>query len=100
MPPRWLSRDKLIQIPNEWIKEVAGRNNPPTTSLNGWINVGQKVYYSPEHNKTVMKNPEAVEVFSKKGVLRNFAKFTGKHVYQGLCQALAEASSSGILRNF
>ena len=96
MPPRWLSRDKLIQIPNEWIKEVAGRNNPPTTSLNGWINVGQKFYYSPEHNKTVIKNPEAVEVFSKKGVLRNFAKFTGKHLCQRPFLVKLQALGTGI----
>ena len=33
----------------------------------------------------ILITPEAVaEVFCKKGILRNFAKFTGKH----LCQSL------------
>ena len=30
------------------------------------------------------RKTEAVEVFCKKGVLRNFAKLTGKHLYQSL----------------
>ena len=53
------------------------------------------------------------DVFCKKGVLRNFAKFTGKHLYQSLyfnkvagqvCNFIKTGSSTGvflwILRNF
>ena len=29
------------------------------------------------------------EVFCKKSILRNFEKFTGKHLYQGLCYSLS-----------
>ena len=31
-----------------------------------------------------MKRSSRPEVFYKKGVLKNFAKFTGKHLYQSL----------------
>ena len=45
----------------------------------------------PAFRKKVFKNflrnyrSSRPEVFCKKGVLRNFAKFTGKHLSQGLC---------------
>ena len=35
------------------------------------------------YNKTICKSSRP-EVFCKKGVLRNFAKFTGKHLCQNL----------------
>ena len=35
-------------------------------------------------NQDVHKQAIRLEVFYKKGVLRNFAKFTGKHLYQSL----------------
>ena len=36
------------------------------------------------NNKYKIMKSSRLEVFCKKGVLRNFAKFTGKHLCQGL----------------
>ena len=38
------------------------------------------------------------EVFCKKGVLRNFAKFTGKHLYQRLFLIKLQAGPSTLLK--
>ena len=42
------------------------------------------------------------QVFCKKGVRRNFTKFTGKHLYQSLCfnKIAGSTSSSSIHSNF
>ena len=50
------------------------------------LNHKLRTYY---YNTDVCKHPNDYrtgrpEVFRKKGVLRNFAKFTGKHLYQSL----------------
>ena len=49
-------------------------------------------------NESALKRSRHPEVFCKKGVLRNFAKFTGKH----LCQSLFFNKVAGlrILQNF
>ena len=38
-----------------------------------------------EEFMAVWKEKQPPEVFCKKGVLRNFVKFTGKHVLESLC---------------
>ena len=55
--------------------------------LNTPLNRKLSTYY---YNIDVCEDPNDYrssrpEVFCKKGVLRNFAKFTGKHLYQSLC---------------
>ena len=54
--------------------------------LNTPLSHNLSTYY---YNTEVCKDPNdyrgsRTEVFCKKGVLRNFAKFTGKHLYQSL----------------
>ena len=51
---------------------------------------GEHIYFS----KTTQK--QSPEVFCKKGVLKNFAKFTGKH----LCQSLFTCGFPWILGNY
>ena len=40
----------------------------------------------------VLLQKKPPEVFDKKGALRKFAKFTGKHLYQGLKSDLRRAT--------
>ena len=47
-----------------------------------WLVVGGSPLYVPEYFTSVQKQPP--EVFCKKGVLRNFAKFIGKQLRQSL----------------
>ena len=54
--------------------------------LNNGLKVGVMIIDLPKvfRNNTSVVRSSRPEVFCKKGVLRNFAKFTGKHLRQSL----------------
>ena len=42
-----------------------------------------------QHDQQILRNRSSrPDVFCKKGVLRNFAKFTGQHLWKSLCFSL------------
>ena len=64
------------------------KNRKPRSDCHRSIPGNQCIYLSKsKHCKSHLRclfRSSGSEVFCKKGVLRNFAKFTGKHLYQSL----------------
>ena len=68
------------------------------------LNMCYLVYYHQKLPFGVIFRSSRPEVFCKKGVLRNFAKFTGKHLCQNLSTLLKKRLCTGvspwIMQNF
>ena len=67
------------------------------TFFNFIINKGRHKIHSARRNivelKTWLRQKQPPEVFYKKGVLKNFTKFTGKHLCQSLFLMKLQASA-------
>ena len=53
--------------------------------MHGCDNLANFMVYSKVYSPCWYLQKMPPEVIYKKGVLKNFAKFTGKHLYQSLC---------------
>ena len=80
--------DNNITLSGSWQETLANTMNYDLRKLSMWLRAN-KLFLNVEKNRTccILKTKyrsSCPEVFFKKGVLRNFAKFTGKHLRQSL----------------
>ena len=83
MGPSWNSLSRFL--------ENKGTIKPPwRVAINRWYIMVLFIYWNQNSRIAGSSRPE---VFCKKGVLRNFARFTGKHLWHGYFWFLSNMTS-------